>query len=42
VTRGYSVGAVDYLFKPLVPEVLKAKVAAFVDLARKRRSWRSR
>ena len=32
ISRGYSVGGVDYLFKPIVPEVLKAKVAAFVDL----------
>jgi len=35
VTRGYSVGAVDYVFKPFTPEVLKAKVAAFLELARK-------
>ncbi|HKE46192.1 MAG TPA: response regulator [Steroidobacteraceae bacterium] len=33
--RGYSVGAVDYLFKPVVPEVLKSKVSIFVDLHRK-------
>jgi serine phosphatase RsbU (regulator of sigma subunit) len=32
VSRGYEVGAVDYLFKPIVPEILKAKVMAFVDL----------
>jgi serine phosphatase RsbU (regulator of sigma subunit) len=32
VSRGYSVGAVDYLFKPIIPEILKAKVVAFVDL----------
>jgi sigma-B regulation protein RsbU (phosphoserine phosphatase) len=32
VSRGYSVGGVDYLFKPIVPEILKAKVTAFVDL----------
>jgi PAS domain S-box-containing protein len=37
VTRGYSVGAVDYIFKPFLPEVLKAKVAAFVELDRKKR-----
>jgi signal transduction histidine kinase len=35
VFRGYEVGAVDYLIKPIVPEVLKSKVAVFVDLARK-------
>ena len=32
VSRGYSVGAVDYLFKPIVSEILQAKVVAFVDL----------
>jgi CheY-like chemotaxis protein len=32
VSRGYSIGAVDYLLKPLIPEILKSKVAAFVDL----------
>src|SRR5580693_5384853 len=30
VAQGYSAGAVDYLFKPLIPAVLKSKVAAFV------------
>jgi signal transduction histidine kinase/DNA-binding response OmpR family regulator len=35
VTRGYSVGGVDYLFKPFAPEVLKAKVTAFVELSKK-------
>jgi signal transduction histidine kinase len=33
--KGYSLGAVDYLVKPIVPEILKAKVAVFVDLFRK-------
>jgi len=33
--RGYEVGAVDYLVKPLVVEVLKSKVSVFVDLHRK-------
>jgi signal transduction histidine kinase len=32
VFRGYQVGAVDYLFKPFSPEVLKSKVAVFVEL----------
>jgi serine phosphatase RsbU (regulator of sigma subunit) len=35
VARGYSVGAVDYLFKPLIPEILRSKVAAFVELFKK-------
>src|SRR6201993_2949255 len=32
--KGYELGAVDYLFLPVVPQVLKAKVTAFVELAR--------
>src|SRR3954451_10347504 len=32
--RGYHVGAVDYLVKPVVPAVLKSKVAVFVQLKR--------
>jgi signal transduction histidine kinase len=36
VFRGYSVGAVDYLFKPFTPEVLRSKVAVFVELFTKR------
>ncbi|GAB1542462.1 response regulator [Scytonema sp. NUACC21] len=35
VYRGYSLGAVDYLFKPIEPEILKSKVSAFVDLFQK-------
>jgi signal transduction histidine kinase/DNA-binding response OmpR family regulator len=35
VSRGYSLGAVDYILTPVVPEVLRSKVAVFVDLFRK-------
>jgi serine phosphatase RsbU (regulator of sigma subunit) len=35
VARGYSAGAVDYLFKPLITQVLRSKVSAFVELFRK-------
>ena len=30
--RGYSMGAVDYVFKPVDPVILKSKVSVFVDL----------
>jgi PAS domain S-box-containing protein len=30
--RGYSLGAVDYIYKPIVPEILKTKVQVFVEL----------
>jgi len=32
VAEAYTLGAVDYLIKPLVPQILKAKVAVFVEL----------
>jgi PAS domain S-box-containing protein len=35
VFKGFSLGAVDYLTKPFVPEVLRAKVTAFVELHKK-------
>lgn len=30
--RGYTSGAVDYIFSPILPEVLRAKIRVFVDL----------
>ena len=35
--RGYTSGAMDYLPVPVVPEILRAKVAIFLDLYRKSR-----
>jgi signal transduction histidine kinase len=32
IKQGYSLGAVDYIIKPIVPEVLRAKVSALLDL----------
>jgi two-component system sensor histidine kinase/response regulator len=33
--RGYAVGAVDYLIKPVMPEFVRSKVTVFVELAKK-------
>jgi len=35
VSRGYSLGAVDYLLKPIDPTILATKVSAFVELFKK-------
>jgi signal transduction histidine kinase/response regulator RpfG family c-di-GMP phosphodiesterase len=35
VSRGYSLGAVDYILTPVVPEILRAKINVFVDLFKK-------
>ena len=32
VFTGYSVGAIDYMFKPFEPETLRAKISGFVDI----------
>lgn len=42
VHQGYALGAVDYIFKPIVPDVLKAKVNVFVDLFMLRLAERQR
>lgn len=33
--EGYSLGAVDFIFTPIIPEILRAKVSVFVDLYHK-------
>ena len=35
LSRGYSLGAVDYIVKPIEPDVLRSKVAVFVELFKK-------
>ena len=35
VFKGYRVGGIDYIFKPINPEVLRAKVAVFLDIYKK-------
>jgi PAS domain S-box-containing protein len=37
VAEAYRLGAVDYLTKPLVPDIIRAKVEVFADLFRKSR-----
>ena len=40
VFRGYTVGAVDYLVKPVAPDVLRSKVGVFVELFNKQEALR--
>jgi two-component sensor histidine kinase/DNA-binding NarL/FixJ family response regulator len=37
VSRGYSLGAVDYILTPVLPDVLRTKVSVFVELHKKAR-----
>lgn len=37
VFRGYQLGAVDYIFTPVVPEVLRSKVSVFIELNKQTR-----
>ena len=41
VSRGYSLGAVDYILAPILPDVLRTKVSVFVELHRKNQEIRS-
>src|SRR4051812_31394116 len=38
VLEGYGIGAVDYLTKPINPQILKSKIAVFAELFRKTRA----
>lgn len=40
ILRGYSVGAVDFIYKPFDSDLLKVKVSAFVDLYKRTRLLR--
>ncbi len=40
--RGYSLGAVDYILSPVVPEILRSKVKVFVELHLMQRRLRRR
>ena len=35
VFKGYQMGGVDYIYKPINPDLLRAKVAVFVELYKK-------
>ncbi|MBV8970158.1 MAG: response regulator [Verrucomicrobia bacterium] len=35
LSRGYSLGAIDYILAPIVPEILRAKVSFFIELHKK-------
>jgi CheY-like chemotaxis protein len=36
IQKGYALGAVDFLFRPVAPNIIKAKVNCFVTLAKRR------
>ncbi len=38
--QGYSLGAVDYILAPVIPEILRSKVRVFVDLYKMQRQLR--
>jgi signal transduction histidine kinase len=38
IAKGYAVGAVDYVVKPIDPVILRSKVSVFLDLHRKSRA----
>lgn len=40
VFRGYELGAVDYIFKPFHPDILRSKVSVFIELFRKREAFK--
>ncbi|WP_053572196.1 response regulator [Caballeronia cordobensis] len=42
MARGYSLGAVDYILSPVVPEILSAKVRVFVQMFRMNRELQAR
>src|SRR6187551_3600486 len=38
IFKGYKAGAVDYIYKPVSPDLLRTKVAVFAELYRKNRA----
>ena len=36
--KGYKAGAIDYVYIPVVPEILRSKVAVLIELDRQRRA----
>jgi len=40
LTQGYSLGAVDYMLSPIVPDILRTKVSVFAELFRRREQIR--
>ena len=42
VVRGYEHGAVDYIFKPVVPEILRCKINVFLELYKRTQELKTR
>ncbi|HEY3197806.1 MAG TPA: ATP-binding protein [Nitrospirales bacterium] len=42
IAKGYAYGAVDYIIKPVLPETLRSKVSAFIELARRTAALRQK
>lgn len=40
IYKGYSMGAVDYIYKPINKDLLRAKIAVFIELYKKNRQLR--
>ena len=40
ISQAYVLGGIDYIFKPFIPDVLRSKISAFVDMYKQREEAR--